>query len=43
MDVVALCNTVNLAGRAERVTVARAGMLDIVLDNGGVDHGKRSK
>jgi hypothetical protein len=41
VDVVALSNTVNLASRAERVTVARTGLVDVVLNNGSVDHGHR--
>lgn len=41
VDVVALSNTVNLARIAEGVAVARASLVDVVLDNGGVDHGKR--
>lgn len=42
VDVVALSNTVDLASLAERVAVARAGLVDVVLNNSSVDHSKRS-
>jgi hypothetical protein len=41
MDVVALALAVGVgAGRAEGLTVAGPGLVDVVLDNGGVDHGQ---
>lgn len=41
VDVVTLGNTIDLAGIAERVAVARTSLVDVVLDDSGVDHGKR--
>jgi hypothetical protein len=42
VDVVALGDAVDLAGLAERVAVAWSGFVDVMLDDGGVDHGERS-
>jgi hypothetical protein len=41
VDVVAVDHAVDLSSWAERVVVARSGLVDEVLDNGGVDHGQR--
>jgi hypothetical protein len=41
MNVVALSNTVNFASRAERMTVAGTGLVDVVLNDSSVDHGHR--
>jgi hypothetical protein len=41
VDVVAVDDTIDLSSWAERVVVARSGLVDEVLDNSGVYHGKR--
>ncbi len=38
VDVVSLLDAVNLGGLAEWFVVARTGDVDVVLNNGGVDH-----
>src|SRR5690242_6620544 len=41
VDVVTLGNTIDLAGIAERVAITGTSLVDVMLDDSGVDHGKR--
>jgi hypothetical protein len=42
VDVVSLVDTVDLVGLAERLAEAGSGLVDVVLDDGGVHHGEGS-